>query len=268
VYARLLVPYDGSHFAQRALSVAAEIARSIASPVHVAGFALTDSHRGDIAASIDALTAPPGVTMTSSTAKVDDIVAAIAAEVDREPGTLVCMSSVGRSHSAPLLGSVAEGVLRETFGPTLLLGPAADPASFHLRGPLVVCYDGSDTSSSVLPIAAQWAIALHVDPWVVTVLAPGARTDDRGVPDSAAVARVAHQMQADIGRTVNFEVVHGHDSAAAICEFARSIDAAAIAVSTHGASGVRRAVLGSVAMAIVHEAPCPVLVHRPPHLPS
>lgn len=268
MYSRVLVPYDGSHFAQRAIAIAGEIARPIASPVHVAGFALTDSHRGDIERAMAQLSAPPGVTMTTATSKVDDLVGGIAAEVEKEPGTLVCMASVGRSHAAPVLGSVAEGVLRETFGPTLLLGPRADPASFHLSGPLVVCSDGSDTSASILPIAAQWAIALHVEPWIVTALPEGRRTDDHGVPDSGAVARVAHRLQSEIDRTVNFEVVHGRDAADAICAFARTMDAAAIAIATHGESGLRRVVLGSVAMTVVHRASCPVLVHRPPHLTS
>ena len=45
----------------------------------------------------------------------------------------------------------------------------------------------------------------------------------------------------------------------AICRFAREADASLIVVGTHGLTGFRRAVLGSVAEAVVREAPCPVL---------
>ena len=45
----------------------------------------------------------------------------------------------------------------------------------------------------------------------------------------------------------------------AICRFAREAGAQLIVVGTHGLTGFRRAVLGSVAEAVVREAPCPVL---------
>jgi nucleotide-binding universal stress UspA family protein len=52
--------------------------------------------------------------------------------------------------------------------------------------------------------------------------------------------------------------------AAAIVGFARDDASDLIVMSTHGRTGFRRLVLGSVAEAVVREAPCPVLLVRRP----
>jgi nucleotide-binding universal stress UspA family protein len=45
---------------------------------------------------------------------------------------------------------------------------------------------------------------------------------------------------------------------------ARSARADLLVVGTHGRTGLRHALLGSVAEKVVRKAPCPVLVVRPP----
>lgn len=60
------------------------------------------------------------------------------------------------------------------------------------------------------------------------------------------------------------EVVEGADPALAIRQVAERIGADAICVGSRGRSGVARAVLGSVAEAVLRDARCPVLVARPP----
>jgi nucleotide-binding universal stress UspA family protein len=49
-----------------------------------------------------------------------------------------------------------------------------------------------------------------------------------------------------------------------ICRLARERDAAMIVVGAHGWGAVKRFVFGSVSSAVLHEAPCPVLVARAP----
>jgi nucleotide-binding universal stress UspA family protein len=56
-------------------------------------------------------------------------------------------------------------------------------------------------------------------------------------------------------------------TAAAIVGFARTDASDVIVMSTHGRTGFRRLVLGSVAEAVVREAPCPVLLVRRPGSP-
>lgn len=60
-----------------------------------------------------------------------------------------------------------------------------------------------------------------------------------------------------VGAAVDFG-----DPAECILALAREVDADLIAVGTHGKRGVERMVLGSVAEAVLRQAPCPVLVLR------
>jgi nucleotide-binding universal stress UspA family protein len=273
VYTRIIVPFDGSDFSARSIPVAHQLAIATDAPLKIVGFGITASHVDDL---YDALGAEAeritDIEVDWSVQRVTNVVRAIADELVEEPGSLICMSSVGRSHVAPVLGSVAEGVLHETFGPLLLVGPHVQEKRFVTAGPMLVCTDGSDTAKAIMPVAAQWAIAMPFDPWVINVFesnrAPIASdvAGDIG-PDAVRARHVAHELQREIERTVQYEVLHSNNPARAIADYAADNSASLIAMATHGASGVRRVVLGSVTMSVVHQAPCPVLVDRPPHLP-
>ena len=272
MYSQIIVPFDGGDFSARSIRVARDVAKLMNAPMKIVAFALTASHASDLQAAVAAEAATiTDVAVTSQVRKVENVVLAIAKELADDPGALICMCSVGRPHSAPVLGSVAEGVLQETFGPVLLVGPHAQTDGFSPTGVMVVCADGSSAGTDILPIAAQWAITLPLEPWVINVLDPdGVRVSpelqsDIGT-DSTYAWHVAHDLQRQVDRTVQHEVLHAASAARAISAFAEEKKATVIAMSTHGATGLRRVALGSVTMAVVHRAHCPVLVHRAPHL--
>lgn len=56
------------------------------------------------------------------------------------------------------------------------------------------------------------------------------------------------------------------DASLRIARAAERLRCDLIVLATHGRTGLRRMVLGSVAEAVVRRAPCPVLAIRPPHL--
>ena len=274
MYSQIIVPFDGGDFSARSISVARDLAKLMNAPLKIVSFALTESHATDLrAAARHEAEAISDVPVTWHVRKVDNVVVEISKELAEEPGSLICMGSVGRSRSAPVLGSVAEGVLHETFGPVLLVGPHARTGEFASTGVMVVCTDGSSAGADILPIAAQWAITLPLEPWVINVQDPDGMPvspelrDDIGF-ESTYAWHVAHELKHQIGRTVQHEVLHAASAARAIASFADDKRATMIAMSTHGATGLRRVALGSVTMAVVHRATCPVLVHRPPKLPS
>ena len=60
------------------------------------------------------------------------------------------------------------------------------------------------------------------------------------------------------------EILHGEEVAAALCAAAERLGVDALAISSHGKTGVLRAVLGSVAEGVVRQSRRPVLVVRPP----
>jgi nucleotide-binding universal stress UspA family protein len=64
------------------------------------------------------------------------------------------------------------------------------------------------------------------------------------------------------GRRVRTEVVHG-DPAAEIVRHALRHRCDLLVLGTHGRTGLRRLVLGSVAERVLRRAPCPVLAVRP-----
>ncbi len=65
-----------------------------------------------------------------------------------------------------------------------------------------------------------------------------------------------------VGAEIHRTVVHGAPYAA-ILKFAKEIDADLIVMATHGRTGIKHALIGSVAERVVRKAPCPVLVVRP-----
>lgn len=85
---------------------------------------------------------------------------------------------------------------------------------------------------------------LHVDP-PVTAPAPPTRV-------AAAAAALGSGL---VVTTATVSGVPAH----AICAYARKVGAELIVMGTHGRTGVSRAVLGSVAEAVVRHADCPVM---------
>lgn len=66
------------------------------------------------------------------------------------------------------------------------------------------------------------------------------------------------------GPVTRTEVVHDEDVVRAICTTAERIGADAICLGSHGRSGIKRAVLGSVAEGVMRGSSKPVLIVRPP----
>jgi nucleotide-binding universal stress UspA family protein len=271
MYTKIIVPFDGTEFSARAVVLGRQLCRAMNAPLRLVAFAPSLSHCDDLTAAVKNQLVSIDDVDCSWTVRVGEPVAEIDRELSAEPGALVCMSSVGRSRSAPVLGSVASGVLQDMFGPVLLLGPHADAQPFRADGAMIVCSDGSTVADAIMPVAAQWAIMLPLEPWVVTVRDPASQqvpAEIRGdvATDITYAWHLAHRLEQDIRRPVQHDALHSAHVPAAIAAFAKDQKASLIAMSTHGDSGLRRVALGSVAMAVVHCAPCPVLVYRPAHL--
>lgn len=79
-----------------------------------------------------------------------------------------------------------------------------------------------------------------------------------------ALAALRDQAKSfDSSLTVECEVVVDESVGRAVCEFAENNGVDVIAVSTHGRSGLRRMVMGSVAEEILRRAHTPVLCFPP-----
>ena len=68
------------------------------------------------------------------------------------------------------------------------------------------------------------------------------------------------------GSAVDWDVLHSNDPARAILDEAGSAPDTAIAMATHGRSGLAHVTLGSVTDAVIRHSGCPVLTIRPQNL--
>ena len=272
MFQHLVVPVDGSEVSWWAVPIAARMAAEVDGKLDIVTVAdrLTDltplrhdlerglEHRGELAVE-------PSLHVLAD----DSVARAIARHVEGISGAMVVMSSHGHGRSAAVLGSVTDELLRLTFGPIVVLGPHVRSDAGRLDGPVVVAVDGSEASERILPIAEAWTVEFGAVPWVVEVIDPatlGALPHGDDVLESGYASRVAHDMQAVIGREVEYEVVHGTHPADALLDFAERTGASAIFATTHGRRGLDRLRAGSVAADLVRHATMPVILHRPPNL--
>ena len=137
---------------------------------------------------------------------------------------------------------------------------------------ILVPVDFSECSFAGLTYAVRFArevgariIVLHVADLGPVMMTTGCGVYDSHIYVEAAQRRCSNQMQAFLKR-VDFDGVPVETSAvagycpAAIYEAAAKEQADLIIVSTHGRTGLRRALVGSVAESTVRHAECPVLV--------
>lgn len=147
-----------------------------------------------------------------------------------------------------------------------------------MAGRIVVGIDGSEHSTAAL----RWALeeaqlrvaaveAVHAWSYVpiatpldggLVPLAWAEGTTNVDAVREAAEQLAAEQVAAAGGRDVRVSVVEG-DPVDALVTAAR--DADLLVVGTRGRSGLMEAILGSTSSAVVHHAPCPVVVVRADH---
>lgn len=151
------------------------------------------------------------------------------------------------------VGSAAERVVRESHHPVVLVGPHNETRLGDVARVVIAC-DGSPLSEEIVPDACAWAETLGVDLWVITVVDPRSLSGVDATPMAEAnyVRRVASSANA------SWEVLHGHDPARALTEWAGPTSL--IAMTSHGRSGFSRLTVGSVATGVTRWATGPVLV--------
>lgn len=275
MFGDVLVPMDGSEASERALDVAIPIARHLASTLRIVSYAdreLLDRMEADINQALgrrdtEGLTVE--ISVETPSVKVSEM---LIDQVRRHPGTLLCLSTHGRGRSELLTGSVANDVLRQITSAVLLIGPKCDTDSFLLSGRVVLPADGSVVSESVVPVATAWAIIMHAPVEVLSVLDPKmanmAATTHGDLTETTYTHRLAKQIGDDLGRTVDYDVLHDKNPAPAIIDHIRDEPVGIVAMATHGATGLARLTVGSVTSEIVRSSPVPVLTIRPPELAS
>lgn len=131
---------------------------------------------------------------------------------------------------------------------------------------LLVPLDGTPHAASALPPARALARACHASLLLLRVVAEHAERDVGGTSAAAEaednLARVAAELRSDSALHVETAVRRG-DPAPQILQAITAQNADLVVMTTHGRSGLPRAVLGSVAQQVLAHSPVPVVLYRP-----
>lgn len=221
----------------------------------------------DLAAELRPL-CPGGSPRLRLRAVTPDAAEALAAEAAvLGPDAVVVGVSKGRERwSAMSLGAV----LRTCSAPVICVPETAAPAGKAIAPvrSILVATDLSESAPQLVLGACSLLqagggrleiIYVHTSERPVTgPLDPQQRME----LESALRALIPPQL-ATMGITTSISVVEGHTAAEAILQASQRLEVDLIAVGSRGRSGLRRALLGSVAEAVVRHASMPVLVLGP-----
>ena len=295
--ATILVPLDGTDKDDRALAIAAAFARLADGALHLirvceapdgrpAAEAPASGHDGaarpdedaaerSIRAAADWLAPIAHRPVTWEVVPAPDVAEALlhrAAELDA--ALVVVATRAPRPLDRAIRGSVADRLAREGPRPVVLVPPGAEHAAgkrVELRRALVPLDESAAARDMVdhllaLPRAGdlEWVL-LEVVPPPHAALVDALRGETRHAVAERAERRleaVAERLRAR-GATVDVRVVEADVPAAIISGAVRQELVDLIAISTRGARGLERWVLGSVAESVVRTAEVPVLLRTP-----
>lgn len=268
--AAVLVPLDGERLAERALPLAAQLAHAIGAELRL----------------VQAISLPPELPLTGLLTGVDQLdvgprayltsqATRIAGESELEattsfgygPSASVILgeaTSAGASHIVmtthgrvglrrAVLGSVAERVVRDSPLPVLLLPAAAEAGSEHrpIRH-ILLPVDGSVLSHAVIAPVAQLAKAFRADVSLLRVYEHKLAGSDADLSADVAELRRLRVEVRDV-------TVAGKDPAAQILHMAGVLGVDAMAMATHGRSGLDRLAHGSVTEQVLRHSGLPLV---------
>jgi nucleotide-binding universal stress UspA family protein len=297
----VLVPLDGSPFAEQALPFATALAARAGAILQVAmvhgplsglvaaidipqiQIELELERRREEQSYLDGVTTrlEVGNAFPVTSVLLDGAVAATLAEqVVSSAADLVVMTTHGRGPMSRLwLGSVADYLVRHLSVPILLIRPSAErPVRAPTIHKILVPLDGTGFAERVLDPALEIGRLMGAEYTLLAVVEPPPPAVEPGLPLTfpidgdfeerlRAVAegfltRVATGLGAK-GHRVSTQVLSALSAAQGVLDTAASGGFDLIAIATHGAGGMRRLILGSVADKVIRAGSLPVLVLHP-----
>ncbi|HEX7232944.1 MAG TPA: universal stress protein [Candidatus Binatia bacterium] len=299
MYSKILIPLDGSGTAEKVLPYARQLAAKFKIPIellavidvaelatHITaekarfldtmieeGMRSSDTYLRGIATSFGGVT----VSCKVEKGRAEDV---IIEQGESDTAMLIAMATHGRSGlNRFLLGSVAEKVLRGAANPLLLVRASEEArsegeASFKS---IIVPLDGSELAESILPMADCMAkkLGLEVVLFRAYHIPYNAYAGDDGfyaVNYDELISAVRDETNDYLEKKVAEIKNLGIAKVSAVSKegfasdeilaIGRNTPDALIAMCSHGRSGVRRWVLGSVAENVVRHTSDPVLIAR------
>lgn len=298
MYSKIMVPLDGSRIAENALPYARALARGLKVPVDllcvidlaemernvsVAEGLFLDTlaedetrRRGEYLSQIaKSFSGAPVQCKIEKGNAASVIIESAATEKD----TLVCMATHGRSGLKRwLLGSVAEKVLRGASAPLLLIraSETAQTEGETRLGAVIVPLDGSSLAEQVLASVTDLAKPLDLEVILFRAYRIPFGVYEAGASFAIDLERLSAEVEAEVQQylevkrdalakagleKVSYASKEGL-SADEIIKYGHRNPEKLIAMCSHGRSGVKRWVLGSVTETVVRHCGAPVLIVR------
>lgn len=290
MFNRILVPLDGSNLAELALPYAEELAGALSSEVDLVEVCehKDSQHRHMHQLYIEKMAelVRNRIKEVGPIVKVKPVVldgesaAEIIGYAEKNSIRLIIMATHGRSGIMRwAMGSVANKVLHRISMPMLLIrakAPILKEGKGEMFSKIVIPLDGSNTSEVVLPYVRELTEKLKSEVILFQAIALGQHVHTIGGLDYVRfteqqvesmkteakryLEKVSSKLM-DTKATIRSEVKVG-DAAQEIIKFTDEIHACLVAISTHGRSGIRQWILGSVTNKVLQSGNAHVLLVR------
>lgn len=297
MYRLIMVPLDGSHFAESALPLALSVSRRTGAPVHlvtvqepIPSFAYdewenaAESWSREYLSNVAERARPFAGGPVTATLLAGHVVEALEDEARDRSADLVVMATHGRgAFSRAWLGSVADAYIHHAARPVLLARPDESEGELDLGadrsfGRILVPLDGTELSESVLEHAVEFGGLFDAGFHLVRVVPYPMQFSSPYLPHTMQVnqqfvteakesaqeylaehaERLTRREKAvDTAVTVVAQPGHG------ILSEVGDAECDLVAMATHGRAGLTRAILGSTADKVVRGTHVPVLLYRP-----
>lgn len=296
MYTRMLIPLDGSAVAEQVLPYARYLARSLNLPVELLGVVDSEAlvvlsnpvrgrHADTVVAETMSLTAMylettgrsfqgANVKCVVEKGKAEEV---IIEKASADKNALIVMATHGRSGIQRwLLGSVADKVLHGATNHLFLVRAReeAKAAGEAVLKTVVVPLDGSPLAEKVLPYIEDLAKKMKLEVVLIRAYAlpPALSAEEYGIYMDELLLQVEAEARDYLAEKVKelkgagvekiSSVVKLGYGAEQIITLARETPDNFIAMCTHGRSGIKRWVLGSVTERVVRHSGDPVLIIR------
>ncbi len=296
MYTKILVPLDGSERSERVLPPARSIVEAlnidvellqVTDPNVVTAFSDPEHERyaDQVGSSIRnnsinyleriANSFPDPTTVTCS-AELGNAAEVIADKAAVHPGTIIAMSTHGRSGVQRwLLGSTADKVLHAAHNPLLLVRATDDTVlnETTMLKRIVVPLDGSQLAELTLPHVVELAKNLGLEVVLVRVFDPLSQGhipyvervgEKMRVEAKAYLELKVRGLESEGLKEVSYLLLQGN-AATKIVDITQATHDNLVAICTHCRFGIGRWVLGSVTDRVVRYSGNPVLVIRASH---
>lgn len=295
MYAKIIVPLDGSQLSEAALDYSKSLAASSGANLTVLHVCRSGEHqylsmhRGYTERIVEKLTnefqrVGAKSHEIESAVSVGDPASEILRFSEEQQASLIIMSTHGHSGLGKwAMGGVSDKVVRHSSVPVLMVRAMVPrPRSKDM----LVLLDGTQLSEQVLPHAKNYAETFGMGLTLLRVFDPPYILSD--YPEGTAkltwqehvdqitsahrrecagyLEEIANQLRGE-GLKVKVKVLLGKADEQ-IVEYLDQAEFDLVSLSTHGRAGIRRWALGSIAEKILHASSTPVLLVRPGSLPQ